>query len=147
MSNAAIRKAFETRVQAWAATQRPSLAVAYQNAPFTPPANNVPYARCFVLAGTSDSIDLMGLHREYVGVLQVSLAMPIAVGSGLADQLAASLDLVFPPGPPMVQDGLSIWITKPMSQAPALQEPDRNVVPVSAFYKAETFLSSPTQSP
>lgn len=144
MSNAAIRKAFETRVKAWAAKQVPGLAVAYQNAPFIPPASNVPYARCFVLAGTTSSVDLQGLQREYVGVFQVSLAMPIAVGSVLADQLAASLDAVFPTGPPMVQDGLSIWITKPMSQAPALQEPDRNVVPVSAFYKAETFLLSST---
>lgn len=144
MSNGAIRKAFETRVRTWAAAQRPALAVAYQNAPFLSPANNVPYARCFVLPGATGSIDLAGLHREYVGVLQVSLALPINVGSATADALASSLDTAFPVGPPLVQDGLSIWIVKPMSQAPALQEPDRNVIPVSAFYKAETFLSPST---
>lgn len=140
INNKLIRKAFETRIKVWAAAQTPPLPIAYENAPFTPPAGLARYARVFVLPGSTDSRDLEGRHREYVGIVQVSFVMPLSTGMGEVSDLAQSLDDAFPVGPPMVQDTFNVWVTNPMSSSPPLSEPDHNVTPVTAPYKAEAFL-------
>ena len=140
MSDALIRKAFETRVRSWGLARTPPLPVAFENAPFSKPANGR-YARAIVLPGNTTSRDLEGKHREYVGVFQVTLVIRQNVGTADATSLAKSLDEAFPTGPPLQQDGLNVWITRPMGAAPAIQEPDSYEVPVSATYKAELFLA------
>lgn len=135
MSDAIIRAAFETRLAAWAAAQVPPIPVAYENAPFTPPAGR--YARCFLMPAPAASETLNGEHRRRMGVFQVSLCMPIGTGPAAGAALAASLDAVFPMTGPMTQGGLRIFILSPMAIAPAIQEPDRYVVPVSCTYRAD----------
>lgn len=139
MSNLLVRKAFELRVQTWAADQIPPLPVAYQNAPFVVPAD-WRYARCFVLPGQTDSRDLEGKHRDYVGVFQVTLSTALNTGFRESMDLAESLDETFSTGLPMVQDGFRVWIVSPMSPASALDDPNALVIPVSARYRAERFL-------
>lgn len=139
MTQALLRKAFETRVKTWAETRSPSLPVAYQNAAFIVPVD-WRYARCFVLPGRTVSLDLEGKHREYVGVYQITLSTPLNMGSKESLDLAESLDTAFPVGLPMVQDGFRVWIVSPMSPASALDDPNALVIPVSANYRAERVL-------
>ena len=147
MSEQLIRKAFETRLATWAAAQTPALPVAYQNAAFSLPKEDTAangygrYVRGFLLPGQMRSRDLLGKHREYVGIYQISLVLALNRGTRDAMDLTTSLDAVFSPGPPLVQDGFNVWITDPISPAAPLPETDRYVVPVSVYYKAENFLS------
>lgn len=134
MSQTIVRKAFESRLKAWADAQTPAIPVAWQNVAFTPPAGR--YARAFLLPATTESLTLDKAHRKYEGILQVSLCMVIGTGSGVVEALVSSLDAYFDDH--FTEDGLRIYLLSPMSAAPALQDGDRYVVPVSASYRADT---------
>ncbi len=134
MSNEIIRAAFETRLDAWAATH--SLPVAHQNEGFTPPEGA--YVRCWLLPAPTRSYGLEGVHRKYSGVFQVDLCMPPDAGPNDATELAKSLDAIFPMTAPMTQSGLHVWITDPVSEGPGKQEQNHYVVPVSCGYRADT---------
>lgn len=138
MSDALVRAAFETRLAAWAAAQVPAIPIAYENAAFTAPTGR--YARCFLLPALTQNDMLSGEHRRRMGVFQVSLCMPIGAGPGAAAALTASLDAAFPLTAPMVQGALRVFLLSPMSPGPAIQEPDRFVVPVSCTYRADTIV-------
>lgn len=66
----------------------------------------------------------------------MSLCMVIGTGSGVVEALVSSLDAYFDDY--FIEDGLRIYLLSPMSAAPALQDGDRYVVPVSASYRADT---------
>lgn len=134
MTQAIIRKGFESRLKAWADAQTPAIPVAWQNVAFTPPAGR--YARAFLLPNPTRSETLEKEHRRYEGVFQVSLCMTIGTGASVAEALTASLDAHFDAY--FMQDSLRIYLLTPMSAAPALQDGDRYVVPVSASYRADT---------
>jgi hypothetical protein len=135
MSDALVRAAFETRLAAWAAAQSPAIPIAYENATFTPPTGR--YVRCFLIPAPAASETLNGEHRRRMGVFQVSLCMPIGSGPGAAASLAASLDTAFPLSAPMTQGGIKVFLLSPMSIAPAIQDGDRYVIPVSCTYRAD----------
>lgn len=140
MSDATIRKAFETRIAIWAAGLSPVLPIAYENHAFIPPANKR-YGRCFVLPGQTSVADLGATVKDFVGVFQLTLVLPINKGTADSSTLAQSLDTAFPAGQPMLQDGLRIWIVGAMSMGPALPDPDSYRIPVSAPYRAIRVLS------
>jgi hypothetical protein len=135
MNDQLLRAAFETRLAAWAAAQDPAIPIAFQNVDCDPPKGR--YARCFLLPAPTQCDTLGGEHRRLTGVFQVSLCMPPGEGPGDASALAESLDAAFPLSTPIVQGGLRIFLLSPMSQGPAIQEPDRYVVPVSCTYRAD----------
>jgi len=132
MSDATIAKAFETTLKTWADAQTPSIPVAWENVEFNPPAGR--YVRAKLLPNETQSTFLDGSGRTRVGIFQVDLTMPIGTGAGSARTLAASLDAAF--AVTMVQDGLRIWLTSPMSAASGITHGDRFIVPVSGHYKA-----------
>lgn len=138
MSKARIRAAFESRLTTWAAAQSPEIQIAWENIKFTPPEGR--YGRANLIPARTASRDLGGMAREYVGVFQVSLYMPIGVGPGAADSLEASLDGAFPVDEPLGDAQFQIFITSPMSAAPALEDADRYVIPVSCMYRAGEYL-------
>ncbi|AKJ28840.1 DUF4128 domain-containing protein [Caldimonas brevitalea] len=136
MSQALIRQAFETRLKTWADAQAPAIPIAWQNVTMTPPAGR--YLRAFLLPASTGSDDLAGEHRVFRGLFQVTVVTPIGTGPGQAEQLAGQLDLLFPLTEPLAVGGLLVYLTSPMSAGPAIQEPDRYAVPVSAGYRADT---------
>lgn len=136
MSDALVRAAFETRLKAWADAQVPPIPVAYQNVTFTPPTGR--YVRCWMLPAPTQSEDLGGLHRLRRGVFQVDLCLPIGNGPGVANTLAASLDVAFPLTAPMTQGAIRVFLLSPLSQGPAMEEPDHYVVPLSCEYRSDT---------
>lgn len=138
MSKARIRAAFEDRLTTWAAAQTPEIRIAWENIKFTPPEGR--YGRANLLPARTVSRDLSGMAREYAGVFQVSLYMPIGSGPGSADALEASLDAAFPVEDTLGDDQFRIYITSPMSAAPALEDADRYVIPVSCMYRAGEYL-------
>jgi Bacteriophage related domain of unknown function len=132
MSQAIVRKSFETRLKTWADAQTPAIPVAWQNVAFNPPAGR--YVRAFLLPAETQSRMIERTDRELAGVFQVSLCLPLDKGAGSSETLTASLDAAF--SDRHVQDGVTVWLTRPFSASPAIQEPDRYVAPVSAEYRA-----------
>jgi len=131
MSQSTIRKAFESRLKAWAVTK--GFAVAYENVGFTDTSGT--YLRSFILPAQTQSQTLDGVNRDYSGVYQVSIYVPISSGAKIANDLAAEIDALYPVS--FTQDGLRIWMTAPMGVRPARQEDDKFILPVSGNYRAE----------
>lgn len=134
MSDILIAAAFESTLKTWADAQTPAIPVAWENKTFTPPADGARYIRAHLLPAPAISTFFDGTGRTRLGIFQVSFCMPIGKGAGSARALVDSLDAAFQVS--MVQSGLRIWLLRPLSPAPGIQEPDRFVVPASAEYKA-----------
>lgn len=134
MSQAIIRKGFETKLKTWADAQTPAIPIAWRNVAFVPPVGR--YLRAFVLPAPTQFASLDQVCRTFKGIFQVSFCMPIGTGSGTVESLVASLDAAFTDQ--FTQDGLRIYLLAPLSAAPAIDEPDRHVVPVSAPYRVDT---------
>lgn len=135
MTQAVIRSGFEAALKVWADAQTPVIPVAWQNVAFTPPAGR--YLRAELIPAQTNKLAFDGTGRTWKGIFQVSFVMPIGVGSGTVESLAASLDAAFADS--FSYSGLRIYLLSPLSPAPALQETDRYVVPVSAYYRADSF--------
>lgn len=135
-----IRSLLEGRLSTWAAARSPALAVAWENAAFTPPAGT--YLRAFILPSATRSDDLEGSHRQYTGVFQVSIVAPLGTGPGAAEGIAEELATLFPvvtaTGGRYTNSGFVVSIITPMANGPFIREPDRNVLPVSCRYRADT---------
>lgn len=133
MSQAIIRKAFETRLDTWASAQ--SIDVAWENAEYDP-SEGVAYVRAHLVPAQTKQLFLDQTGRKYSGLFQVNLTMPIGTGAGAAEALVESLDSTFAGS--FEQDGVRITLLTPMSPAPALPVADRYVIPVSAEYRVVT---------
>lgn len=136
MSKALVRRGFEAALETWAAAQNPALQVAWENVPFTPPAGA--YVSVNIIPAPTQSNTLDRVHRVYTGIFQVNLHMPAGTGPAAAETLAASLAAAFPINTPIVVSGLRINLLTPMSDAAAIQDAGRYVVPVSCQYRADT---------
>lgn len=132
MSQQIVRRALEKKLNAWAAAR--SLSVAWENVDFTPPAGA--YIRANLLPAQTLSETLDRTHRRYAGVFQVTLMMPRGVGPSAAESLVAALVTEFTPAITIVESTVRVYIMNPASPAPAIQDADRYVVPVSIDYEA-----------
>ncbi len=134
MTLATIRQGFETALKTWADAQTPAIPIAWPNVAFTPPAGR--YVRSHVLPSPEEYLFFANTGREFRGIYQVSLCLPINTGSGAAETLAASMAAAFSAS--FTQSGLRIYLLRPFSCAPAITEESRYVVPVSTQFKAYT---------
>ena len=138
MSQALIRAAFETPLAAWAAVQSPALPVAWENVTFAPGTRHV---RANLLPAATVSLDLLGRHRRYQGIFQVSLVMPQGDGMGPTEALVSSLEAEFPQHALFTSGGIRIYIVRPMSAAAALTSADDVMTPCSFRYSSDIVVS------
>lgn len=133
MSQALIRKAFETRLQTWATAN--GIEVAWQNVQFEPTVGSA-YACVDLLPAKTNELFLDQTGRDYRGIIQVSLYMPAGTGAAAAEALVTSLDSSiagsFTDGP------IQVTLTAPLCAAPALAAADWYMVPVSGTYRVVT---------
>lgn len=134
MSDALIRKAFESRLKTWADAQTPAIPIAWPNVAFTPPAGR--YLRAFTLPAETQYLSTDNVCKTWKGIYQVSFCMPIGTGAGAVESLLPSLTAAFTSN--FVQDGLRIFLLRPFSARPGIEEPDRWVVPVDAAFTCFT---------
>ncbi len=135
MSHELIRAGFESALKAWADAQTPAIPIAWPNVAFTPPVGR--YLRAEIIPAPTQKISIDGTGRTWKGIFQVSFCMPIGVGAGTVNGLAAALDAAFADS--FTSSGLRIYLLTPLSPAPAIQETERYVVHVSATYRADSF--------
>lgn len=132
MSNVIIRTAFESRLATWAAAQSPALPIAYENRAFIPPANNR-YLRAYVIPAKTQANTLEQTDRDYEGIFQVSIVQPLTAGTASSATIALALDALYPAS--FLEGSTRIFVTSPMSIAPAIIESNNYVLPVSCFYR------------
>lgn len=137
MSNAAIRSAFESVLKTWADAQVPPVQVAQENTAFRQPAGR--HLRAFLLPDDTESRDIARANRAFGGVFQVSVVEPLGAGPVAAEAVCAAISALYPLSAPFVSGGLQIWVTRPLSAAPALPERDHYVIPMSLGYSADTY--------
>lgn len=137
MSHKKARAAYEGRLATWAAARSPALSVAYENQPFTP-VTGTTYLRATCLPAATDSQDLEGAHRVYLGVFQVSVYAPLNTGPGAAAGIADELAALFVNNARLTVSGLIVQQFSPAAVAPAIPLEDRYVIPVSFRYRADT---------
>jgi hypothetical protein len=133
MTQELIRQAFETRLQTWATAQ--GLDVAWENVRFEPE-EDVAFVRASLLPAKTKELFLDQTGRDFRGIFQVDLSMPLGTGPGTGESLVASLDTTFAGS--FTQGGIRVTLVSPMSAAPPLPVPDRYVIPVSAEYRVVT---------
>lgn len=136
MSIQTIRAALETRLKAFADAQSPAMAVAWQNVAFKPVAGAT-YLRATILPGNTQNPSVGMQHLRYIGLLQVSVVGVPGSGPAVTESIANGLEDHFPRGLRLTQSGLVISITNTPSIAPAQQDPDKFVIPVSVPYRCE----------
>lgn len=135
MTQALVRRALETALKTYADAQ--SLSVAWENVEFSQPEGA--YLRANMLPAETQSADIGRINRRYSGVFQVAVVFPTGTGPGAAEAIVAGIASAFSPATPLTAGGLSVWITQPLSQGPALPERDRFVIPCSLPYAADTY--------
>lgn len=139
MSDRIIRSLFEARLKVWASTRVPALPIAYEDVAFTPPANDDPYLKIFLLPGNTDSEDLEGKHTSYRGVLQISVVTKSGGGRGAAGMIAEEIAGLYPNNLALSKADFTVFIHSPMATAGAIQGDTTSSLPLSFQYRADTF--------
>ncbi|KDD89735.1 hypothetical protein L519_2179 [Bordetella bronchiseptica MBORD678] len=138
MSQDLIRAAFEKRLNDWAKARAPALAVAWQNTKFTPPTNAM-YLRAYVMPAATISRDAAGDHRQYRGLFQVNVVLPIGSGSRAAEQIGAELDALFPVNLTIASGGLAVRVRTPISSGQPTTGDADHTVPISLGYDVQFY--------
>lgn len=131
-----IRRALEIRL----AAMTPALDTAYENIPFTP-VSGTPYQRANMLPANPDNPSQGGTHYLEIGIFQVSLFYPNDVGSATAQARADAVRVWFKRGTTLTHGGINTTVIATPAKAPAFNDGDRYVIPISIRYQANIFLT------
>ncbi len=138
MSDVIIRSLYEGRLKAWADARSPALTIAYEDRPFTAPADGSAYLKAYLLPGNTDSEDLAGEHKSYRGIFQISVITKSGIGRGPAEQIADELAALFPNNLRLTKNSFTVFVRSPTSNAPSIQSDTTSALPVSFEYRADT---------
>jgi hypothetical protein len=131
MSDAAIRKALETRLAAIATP----LSTAYENDSFEP-VPGTPYQRVHLLPAEPETPEMTGTFKRFSGFMQVSLMYPQGTGPGDATVRAKAIQDWFSKNLSLVADGITVTMEKAPYVMAGFADGDRWVVPVRVYYFA-----------
>lgn len=134
MSEAVIRKSFESRLKTWADAQTPPIPIAWQNLAFKPPAGR--YIEAAILFAPAQTSSLDGICTTWRGIFQAVFCMPVNIGSGTVEGLIASMRAAFPVY--FDQDTIRVFVLSKFSAAPSITRGDRYSVPASAQFHVDT---------
>jgi hypothetical protein len=114
-----------------------NLPTQYENSAFTPVAGVV-YLSEAILPSTTLAVGLANTAAdEYSGIYQVTVHAPKGGSKGPGMAAAKSIQDQFQRGLELVRDGIKVTVLR-CSQAPALTDGDRWLIPVSVDYRALT---------
>lgn len=120
-----IRAALETALNAMS----PSLATAWENVPFEPPAPTTAYQRATILLAQPNNTSIGGTFQE-IGILQVDLMYPQDTGADAAEDRAALLRTTFKRGTSFTNSGITVTSERTPEIMPGRNEEGRFVIPV-----------------
>lgn len=133
MSDALIRKALETRLNA----MPPGIGVAWENADFEPAANTA-YMKSNLLPAEPENPAQGTTFTRYLGIYQVTLMYPLGKGPGDADAKAEAIRAWFPRNLSLTGGGVTVTVDKTPYKMTGFvdEEADRYAVPVRIPYFA-----------
>lgn len=126
-----IRIALETALAAMA----PSLATAWENTAFAPPASSVPYQRAYILFSTPDNQEFGASHIQQ-GIFQINLLYPLQAGPADAADRAELIRASFRRGFSFTNSGVTVNITRTPEVGQGLPDGDRWLVPVKVRFSS-----------
>lgn len=122
-----IRKAYESRVEAWAKTH--DLPVEFENTEFTPPREGY-YLRTNLLMAPAVESDIIS-EEQHGGIFQVSVFGPARVGTGMFFEIVGGLRDLFPLDLTLAAGQSKVMQRSPLRTGPGIQETDLYMVPAS----------------
>jgi hypothetical protein len=134
MSTVSIRAALETALNGMS----PAIATAWENVPFTTPAESVPYQVAHIILAEPDNSVYGAEHRE-LGYMQVRLLYPLNAGSAAALTRAELIRDLFARGVSFQNSGISVIIMRTPEILPATVEDGRYAVVVRVRFYANIF--------
>lgn len=132
MSKPIVRRAFETRIAAWAATQNPIPLISFENDTFTKPDNDL-FIECYIIPNKTINRETTAQRQTLMGLFQVNVWFRQGSGMGDAEASAESLVAAFPVIPKIA--GLSIEETPTVGKP--LPDSGWQVLPVLMKYRYE----------
>lgn len=135
MSNASIRAELETRLKTWADAQNPQVPIAFQNSPFTKPANG-PFLEPILIPNETLNKTVAGTRKTHIGLFQVNCWAASGGGMRQVEQLAQSIVDLFPILP---KTGTVSIEKTPEAERPMSDGSGWVIVPVMIKYRMETF--------
>ncbi|OBS88664.1 hypothetical protein AYL25_14275 [Enterobacter roggenkampii] len=129
-----IASALAARLGAWADAE--DLSVAWENVPFTPPANEM-YLAVHDMPVTPRTIDLGLRCRIYSGVYQINVVAPAGTGRNDVVALADRVAELFPEGQEIEGRGFTCWISSEPGIFRGIPTPVSYTVPVNLNYRAD----------
>lgn len=129
-----IASALAARLGAWADAE--GISVAWENVPFTPPANEM-YLAVHDMPVTPRTIDLGLRCRIYSGVYQINVVAPAGTGRNDVVALADRVAELFPEGQEIEGRGFTCWISSEPGIFRGIPTPVSYTVPVSLNYRAD----------
>ena len=134
MSTVSIRSALETALN----NISPALATAWENRPFSPPAQTVPYQIVHVLFAEPDNSVYGPEHRE-LGYMQIRLMYPLNAGSAAAMARAELIRDTFARGESFTSSGITAISMRTPEILPATVEDGRYAVIVRVRFYANVY--------
>lgn len=131
MSNSAIRKALETKLN----SILPKLPIAFENVNFAVPSG--PYQRAFVLFARPQTRGFGNAPYVQRGYMQVNLMFPTGEGPRAAEERGKLLQLAFFRGLSLAADGITTVIDETPEVTGGAVEDDRFVVKVFIRFYAD----------
>ena len=128
-----VRSELSVRIAALATTL--TLPVAYENVPFTKPANLLPFLEVFIVPATTLDVTVDGTRQREVGYLQVNVWSKQGVGTKQGEDITNAVRSAFPIVPK--QGNVSIENTPTIKQA-ILDASGYRIIPVIIIYRQET---------
>ena len=129
-----IAAALAARLGEW--TDAEGIAVAWENVPFTPPADVI-YLAVHDMPATPRTLDLGLRCRTYSGVYQINVVAPVGTGRSGAVELAGRVAALFPEGLEIHGNGFTCWVNGPPGVFRGISTSVSYTVPVSLNYRAD----------
>jgi hypothetical protein len=130
MSIASVRAALETKL----AAMTPSLATAYENAPYTP-ISGTPYQAAYLLPVTENPTMGDGYYR-LAGIFQITLFYPLQTGPAAAAARAELIRTAFKRGTSMVSGSVTVIVERTPDILQGRVDGDRWALPVRVRFFA-----------
>lgn len=132
MSIINIRAALETALNSVA----PSIPTAWENSDFTPPANDTPYQRAYLLFAKPDNFE-QGRNYAEIGLFHVNLKYPKSTGTNSISARCEILRELFHRGATFINSGTRVNVTLTPEIVSGPPEGDRFImsvkIPFSSF--------------